>query len=62
MFLYETAGDPREAFRLARNAFEDAIGEGSETPEEGYRQSTIIMQRLRDNLTLWSEEDPTLLR
>ena len=38
-------------------AFDDAIAELDTLDEESYKDSTLIMQLLRDNLTLWTSED-----
>lgn len=37
-------------------AFEDAIAELDTLGEESYKDSTLIMQLLRDNLTLWTSD------
>jgi len=53
-------GNPEKACSLAKTAFDQAIGElDNLTEEENYKDSTLIMQLLRDNLTLWNsgEED-----
>jgi 14-3-3 protein epsilon len=42
---------------LAKQAFDDAIAELDSLSEESYRDSTLIMQLLRDNLTLWTSSD-----
>jgi hypothetical protein len=42
----------REA--VVRDTFDDAIAELDTLDEESYKDSTLIMQLLRDNLTLWS--------
>eukprot|EP00968_Pinguiococcus_pyrenoidosus_P015290 scaffold1402_cov254-Pinguiococcus_pyrenoidosus.AAC.32 len=50
---------PDRACHLAKTAFDEAIAELDSLPEESYKDSTLIMQLLRDNLTLWtSEQDP----
>jgi len=41
---------------LAKSAFDDAIAELDTLSEESYKDSTLIMQLLRDNLTLWTSE------
>lgn len=42
--------------RLAKSAFDDAITELDTLSEESYKDSTLIMQLLRDNLTLWTSD------
>jgi len=56
VFQYEVLGNPEEACKMARNAFEDAIAELDSVSEDSYKDSTLIMQLLRDNLTLWSSD------
>lgn len=41
---------------LSRQAFDDAIAELDTLNEESYKDSTLIMQLLRDNLTLWTSD------
>merc|ERR1711879_1057900 len=53
VFQYEVLGQPDEACKMARTAFEDAIAELDNVAEDSYKDSTLIMQLLRDNLTLW---------
>jgi len=57
VFLYEVQGKQTEACTLAKAAFDDAIAELDTLDEESYKDSTLIMQLLRDNLTLWTSED-----
>ena len=40
----------------AKSAFDDAIAELDTLSEESYKDSTLIMQLLRDNLTLWTSD------
>jgi len=56
VFLYEVLAQPDEACKMARQAFEDAIAELDNVAEDSYKDSTLIMQLLRDNLTLWTSD------
>jgi 14-3-3 protein epsilon len=56
VFQYEVLGKPDEACKMARTAFEDAIAELDNVAEDSYKDSTLIMQLLRDNLTLWTSD------
>lgn len=42
--------------RLSFQAFDDAIAELDTLNEDSYKDSTLIMQLLRDNLTLWTSD------
>mmetsp|Transcript_102854 Transcript_102854/g.268011 ORF Transcript_102854/g.268011 Transcript_102854/m.268011 type:complete len:240 (+) Transcript_102854:92-811(+) len=57
VFLYEVQGKPDDACKMARTAFEDAIAELDNVAEDSYKDSTLIMQLLRDNLTLWTSDE-----
>jgi len=57
VFLYEVQTKTQEACELAKQAFDDAIAELDTLDEESYKDSTLIMQLLRDNLTLWTSDD-----
>merc|ERR1712226_570409 len=56
VFMYEVLSNPDEACKMARTAFEDAIAELDNVAEDSYKDSTLIMQLLRDNLTLWTSD------
>jgi len=56
VFFYEILNDQQKACELAKDAFEKAIHELDELNEDSYKDSTLIMQLLRDNLTLWTTE------
>jgi len=56
VFHYEVLSNPEEACKMARTAFEDAIAELDNVSEDSYKDSTLIMQLLRDNLTLWTSD------
>ncbi|KAL3902164.1 MAG: hypothetical protein SGCHY_000015 [Lobulomycetales sp.] len=56
VFYYEILNSPDRACHLAKQAFDDAIAELDTLSEESYKDSTLIMQLLRDNLTLWTTD------
>jgi len=56
VFFYEIFNSPDKACHLAKQAFDDAIAELDTLSEESYKDSTLIMQLLRDNLTLWTSD------
>lgn len=57
VFHYEIMNDGAKACELAKKAFDDAIAELDSLKEDSYKDSTLIMQLLRDNLTLWTSEN-----
>lgn len=56
VFHYEIMNDGKVACHLAKQAFDSAIAELDNLKEDSYKDSTLIMQLLRDNLTLWTSE------
>nr|NP_001265880.1 14-3-3-like protein A-like [Cicer arietinum]AEE60912.1 14.3.3-like protein [Cicer arietinum] len=56
VFYYEILNSPDRACGLAKQAFDEAIAELDTLGEESYKDSTLIMQLLRDNLTLWTSD------
>jgi len=56
VFYYEIGGEPDEACKLAKESFDAAVAELDNLDQESYKDSTLIMQLLRDNLTLWMSE------
>jgi len=56
VFYYEIMNSPERACHLAKQAFDEAIAELDTLSEESYKDSTLIMQLLRDNLTLWTSD------
>merc|ERR1711971_629884 len=59
VLYYEILNSPDRACRLAKAAFDDAIADLDTLSEESYKDSTLIMQLLRDNLTLWTSDMQT---
>ena len=60
-FYYETLRAPDRACLLARTAFDDALAELDQLPEEHYTDSTILLQLIRDNLQKWGKGDSMAL-
>lgn len=56
VFYYEIRQNPNEACKMARDAFDEAIADLDDIDDDFYKDATLIMQLLRDNLTLWTEE------
>lgn len=56
VFYYEILNAPERACRLAKSAFDEAITKLGNMQEGQYKDSTLIMQLLRDNLTLWTSD------
>ncbi|XP_037549122.1 14-3-3 protein beta/alpha-A [Nematolebias whitei] len=58
VFYYEIVNSPEKACQLAKSAFDEAIGMLDSLNSDSYKDSTLIMQLLRDNLTLWMSDAP----
>lgn len=56
--FFEILKDPKAACSLAKQAFDEAIAKLDSLDEASYKDSTLIMQLLRDNLTLWTQDQP----
>ncbi|KAH7729972.1 14-3-3 protein [Aphelenchoides avenae] len=59
VFHYEIRRDLDKARELAKQAFSDAIADLDMLSEDSYKDSTVIMQLLRDNITLWTPNATT---
>lgn len=57
VFHYEIKNSPSTARELAKGAFDNAISQLEQLKEDSYKDSTLIMQLLRDNLTLWDTDN-----
>lgn len=58
VFYYEVLQEPGTAVKIASGALDEAFASIDKIKEENFKESTLIMQLLRDNLTLWSSEIP----
>jgi len=57
VFYYEILSKPDNAITLAKSAFDDAIEKLEGLPDDSYKDSTLIMQLLRDNISLWTSDE-----
>merc|ERR1712226_403697 len=57
VYYYEIIQDMPKACQLAKEAFDNAINELEHLAGDSYRDSSLIMQLLRDNLTLWTSQE-----
>ena len=60
VYQYEIANNPMEAYALAKRAFDDAITKLDTLDEHSYKESTLIMQQLRDKCSLWEPKEEEL--
>ena len=56
VFYYEILNDPDRACQLSKDTFDAAVAELDNLSEEDYKDSTLIMQLMRDGLTLWTSD------
>ncbi|KAI3384362.1 hypothetical protein SNEBB_008235 [Seison nebaliae] len=56
VFYYEILNLPDRACHMAKTAFDEAMADLDKINCNNYNDSTLIMQLLRDNLTLWTSD------
>merc|ERR1712154_296258 len=57
VFYYEAMKQPKEAVDLADQALQDALDKIDELEEDDFRDAKSIIELLKENLTLWKEEE-----
>jgi 14-3-3 protein epsilon len=57
VFYYEVMQDSKQACTLAENALQEAMNKIDEVDEETFRDAKSIIELLKENLTLWKEEE-----
>ena len=57
VFYYEVMKNPKEAVDLADKALQDALDKIDELEEDDFRDAKSIIELLKENLTLWKEEE-----
>lgn len=58
VFKFEILSDYDGACKLAKQAFDDAVAELDNLADDAHKESTMILQFLRDNLALWTSNPP----
>ena len=57
VFNYEILNQQSEAIKIAQKAFDEGIANLENlTDEQAYKESTMILQLIRDNISLWTSE------
>lgn len=56
VLYYEILNEPKAACELAQKAFDDALHDIESVDDNTYKDSTMIMQLLKDNLLLWGND------
>ena len=57
VFHYEVMKNHSEAINLADRALQEALDKIDELEEEDFRDAKSIIELLKENLTLWKEEE-----
>ena len=57
VFYYEVMQDNKQACSLAETALQDAMNKIDDVDEETFRDAKSIIELLKENLTLWKEEE-----
>ena len=57
VFNYEILNQQADAIKIAQKAFDEGIANLENlTDEQAYKESTMILQLIRDNISLWTSE------
>ncbi|KAH0790275.1 14-3-3 protein [Histomonas meleagridis] len=57
VFLYEILGQKSAAIELAQKTYNECSQIVDENSDNSYSEATMILQLLRDNVSLWTQED-----
>lgn len=57
VFYYEVMKDQKKACELAEQALQQALDKIDEISEDDFRDAKSIIELLKENLTLWKEEE-----
>ena len=54
VYYYETLMNEAKALDILKETFDKAIGVMDDIDEQDYKEVTLLMQLMKDNMTLWS--------
>lgn len=57
VFNYEVLNDHKKACQLGENALSEALEKIDDVDEETFRDAKSIIELLKENLSLWKEEE-----
>jgi hypothetical protein len=57
VFYYEVIADHKTACQLGENALTEALEKIDDVDEETFRDAKSIIELLKENLSLWKEEE-----
>jgi len=57
VFYYEVINDHKKACQLGENALTEALEKIDDVDEETFRDAKSIIELLKENLSLWKEEE-----
>jgi len=57
VFYYEVMNDHKKACELGEKALSEALEKIDDVDEETFRDAKSIIELLKENLSLWKEED-----
>ena len=58
VFLYEIIGQKQDAIELAQKTYNDCSTSVDDNSDNSYSEATMILQLLRDNVSLWTQDAP----
>eukprot|EP01064_Diplonema_japonicum_P006312 TRINITY_DN14209_c1_g1_i1.p1 TRINITY_DN14209_c1_g1~~TRINITY_DN14209_c1_g1_i1.p1 ORF type:complete len:251 (+),score=75.73 TRINITY_DN14209_c1_g1_i1:64-816(+) len=61
VYTNEILKQQEKGTEIARKAFDQAVPELESLDEEAYKESTLIMQLIRDNMALWAEDSKDVM-
>ena len=57
VFYYEVKNDPATACKIANEAFDEAIHQLEKIEDDQYKDSTTILQLLKENIDMWKADE-----